>query len=496
MSDVPNVGQITNPDRLARDGPDRPSPDFQRWLAAKQLTETWLPSFYHPRFEVEWIEWCDGTESAWRVFNSFLHKDDLPAGILARLVASTQLNEARHELKLSALPNFNLWRQVYRSIWDLQGGLNPSDWSQMLEIWQPIFKGQVASSTIHTLAADIDKPNATVETPESSIIAVIRDISRPVLGLKAVHEGKVVRIFLIIGPDQADDPLHAAALLEGYASILSENLNRATHFTAEAAQKESIRRLSWLRHHLNGPIGIASNALDDIRLYLSDNPQVGDALVPNPDLANRMAARPGRNLSDHTLRARLNVIEREISNLKVLSDRIRQLSEIRPDEPMCPIDLAGLLRSRADRCRELVPNLALHYYTCDQPVVILGSERLLIGAIDELLFNACRELKEHLVSDPRITVSVALEQHNAVIRVQDNGLPINDALPNDPFREGVTKYRERCAGTGLGLTIVRDIIGIHGGECLLAENRDLDQRRLAGATFSIVLPLSRGFETC
>jgi hypothetical protein len=275
----------------------------------------------------EWIEWCDGTESAWRVFNSFLHKDDLPAAILTRLVAGTQLNDALHDLKLSALPKFNVWRQVYRSVWDLQGGLNPSDWSQLLEIWQPIFGGQVASSPERTLAREIDTSRATLKTPESFIIAAVRDISRPVLGLKAVHEGEVVRIFLIIGPDQADDPLHAAALLEGYASILSENLNRATHFTAEAAQKESMRRLSWLRHHLNGPIGIASNALDDIRRYLSDNPQVGDALVPNPDLANRMAARPGRDLSDHTLRARLNVIEREISNLKALSDRIGQLSE-------------------------------------------------------------------------------------------------------------------------------------------------------------------------
>ena len=442
----------------------------------------------------EWIEWCDGTENPWRVFNSFLHKDDLPAGILARIIASTNLNEAPPDLNLSALPKFNVWRQVYRSVWDLQGGLNPSDWSQMLEIWLPILGGQEPSLSEQILAEDTEKPGATRETPESSLIAVIRDISRPILGLKAVHEGEVVRIFLIIGPDQADDPLHAAALLEGYASILSENLNRATHFTAEAAQKESIRRLSWLRHHLNGPLGIASNALDDIRLYLKDNPQVADELVPNTELANKMAARPGRNLSDHTLRARLNIVEREISNLKGLSDRIRQLSEIGPDEPMSPVDLAGLLRNRADRCRDLIAGLALHYDTCNQPVVIVGSERLLMGAIDELLFNACRELKEHLVPEPCLVLSVALEQHNAVIKVQDNGLPINDSLPIDPFREGVTKYRGTSGGTGLGLTIVRNIVGIHGGECLLAENRDQDDRRLAGATFSIVLPINRGLE--
>ena len=46
----------------------------------------------------EWIEWCDGPEIPWRVFNSFLHEDDLPAGILAYIVASTNLNEAPHAL--------------------------------------------------------------------------------------------------------------------------------------------------------------------------------------------------------------------------------------------------------------------------------------------------------------------------------------------------------------------------------------------------------------
>lgn len=442
----------------------------------------------------EWIEWCEGTENAWRVFNSFLRNDDLPAGILARLVASTRPSDAFYDLNLSALPKFKAWRQVYRSVWDLQGGLNPSDWSQVLETWKPIFRGQVPSQPAAASTAEKETPRVTPETPESSIIAVIRDISRPVLGLKAVHEGEVVRIFLIIGPDQTDDPLHAAALLEGYAPILSENLNRATHFTAEAARKESIRRLSWLRHHLNGPLGIVNNALDDIRLFLKDNPAIGDELVPNPELANKMAARPGRNLSDYTLRARLNIVEREIRNLKGLSERIRQLSEIRPDEPMGPVDLAGLLRDRADRCKELVSGLILEYDRCGTPIVITGSERFLAAALDELLFNACRELTEHLVPDPSLVLSVELQDRNAVLKIQDNGLPVSDDLPSDPFREGVTKYRESCGGTGLGLTIVRDIVAIHGGECLLTENRDGDQRRLAGATFSIILPINRGFE--
>jgi hypothetical protein len=52
MSDASHARQITNLDRLVRDAGNLPATDFQRWLSAKRLAETWLPSFYHPKFDV------------------------------------------------------------------------------------------------------------------------------------------------------------------------------------------------------------------------------------------------------------------------------------------------------------------------------------------------------------------------------------------------------------------------------------------------------------
>src|SRR2546427_68320 len=83
-------------------------------------------------------EWCTSPERPWQLFNSLLDKEDLPPEIVAQIVANTESDSALPDLHLSALPTFDRWRQVYRSVWDLQGVLSPSDWSQMLEIWLPV----------------------------------------------------------------------------------------------------------------------------------------------------------------------------------------------------------------------------------------------------------------------------------------------------------------------------------------------------------------------
>ena len=436
----------------------------------------------------EWLDWCSNPGDPWRVFNSFLDKEDLPPNILAQIVAKSESQSAPRNAHLAALPTFDVWREVYRSVWDLQGALTPSDWSQMLKIWRPVLSGR-PTVTPTTQASDDGEPR---DIPESTLISFVREVSRPILALKAVYEEQVARIFLIVGPDQTDDPLHAVALLKGYASILSENLNRATHFTAEAAQKESIRRLSWLRHHLNGPLGIASNALDDIKIFLKHNPEVAAELVPNTAVANKMASRPGRELSDYTLKARLAILEREIKNLKGLSEQIKQLSEIGPNEEMAELDVAKLLRERAQHCRDLVEGLTVKTEMRETPTIVVGNIGQLSHVFDELLFNACREFKEHLTADPCVIVSAAISMHHVTITVGDNALPTSDRLPKNPFDEGVTRHRGAGGGTGLGLTIVREIVTLHGGRCSLEENIAPDETRLPGVTFTLVLPLNRG----
>lgn len=444
----------------------------------------------------EWLEWSSSPDSLWKVFNSLLGEDDLPRAILAAIVGYSGFDSGHESATPQSIPSFDTWRQLFRSIWDLHGTLSPADWSQISGTW-------VAHAQEHSSpGADQAPHNSTDERPrghsdgsESRQIEFIRRASRPILALKAIHEGRVVRIFLILGPDQTDDPAKALALLDGYSSILAENLNRATHFAAEAAKKESLRRLSWLRHHLNGPIGIASNAIDDIKVFLRHNPSIAAELVPSKEIAHRMAVRPGREMRDYTMGARLGVIEREIERLKKLSDRVKQLSEIGAEEAMTPLDVGQLLRERAKNCKDLVPDLVVESSRCMTSALINGNESQLCEVFDEILFNACREFTEQRTTEPCLGLALKIVDRTVDIEIRDNAMPTADSLPPNPFLEGVTKYRQGGGGTGLGLTYVREILGLHAGGCSLEENRDAGGNRLAGVTFKLTFPVSTGGET-
>jgi signal transduction histidine kinase len=76
----------------------------------------------------------------------------------------------------------------------------------------------------------------------------------------------------------------------------------------------------------------------------------------------------------------------------------------------------------------------------------------------------------------------------AVLEVRDSGCGIEPAMQEEIFRPFVTTKGEK-RGTGLGLPISREIVVRHGGR-LVVESRPGE-----GATFTVVLPRTPGFET-
>jgi signal transduction histidine kinase len=438
----------------------------------------------------EWLEWSSNSDGIWKIFNSLLGKDDLPRRIMGAMVGylSSDLTQGAGIPK--SLPAFDIWRQLFRSIWDLQGTLSPSDWGQIPGIWLTQDRGDAWSSVDQRPPrTDARLQSRHSEAEESQLIEFIRHVSRPILALKAIHEGEVVRVFLILGPDQTDDPTKALALLEGYSSILAGNLNLATHFVAEAAQRESLRRLSWLRHQMEAPIGMASNALADIKAFLLNHEELASELVPSKDVANKLASRPGMELSDYTIAARLRVVERELGKLNILSERIRELSQIGEDEAMVALDVARLVVAAAEDHKDLVPGLVLRTIGVTTSIVVNGKKEQLAWVFGQVFFNACREFKEQRTLEPCLTVTINVVNGAVNIEVRDNALPTADSLPPNPFQEGVSKYRGPGGGTGRGLTMAREFVAVHGGHCSLEENRDSNGNRLSGATFKLSLPL-------
>lgn len=115
-------------------------------------------------------------------------------------------------------------------------------------------------------------------------------------------------------------------------------------------------------------------------------------------------------------------------------------------------------------------------------VEIQGDEKLLRRMLRNLLENARRYAPQTTTR-----VSVQREGDHAILEVRDHGPGIPSAEHEkifEPFFRGSTAPRgETSSGTGLGLSLARQIARRHGGELTCRDNAE------GGACFSVRLPL-------
>jgi signal transduction histidine kinase len=115
----------------------------------------------------------------------------------------------------------------------------------------------------------------------------------------------------------------------------------------------------------------------------------------------------------------------------------------------------------------------------------VGDPDRLLQVISNLLSNAIKFTPR----DGRIVVRVREGTENLQLSVTDTGQGITpDLLPHifDRFTQGDSSTTRGTGGLGLGLTLVREIVTLHGGS-VAAKSEGTDQ----GATFTVTLPLTR-----
>jgi CheY-like chemotaxis protein len=118
--------------------------------------------------------------------------------------------------------------------------------------------------------------------------------------------------------------------------------------------------------------------------------------------------------------------------------------------------------------------------TADQ---IFADKHRLQQIINNLLANAIKFSPE----GGTIHVTLSREGYTAKLVVQDSGTGIEpELLPYvfERFRQADTTDKRKFGGLGLGLTIVKSLVELHGGEITVhSEGKD------RGATFTVCLPL-------
>lgn len=425
--------------------------------------------------------WESSEAEKFSIFNALGTSAALPSHLLARMTARIP-SALAVDLRAQILPGFDFFRQAIEVHQD-------ADWDEtaakklLASSWLSLQR----SRSVAEAPQDVGASAVLEEEFADRLFEWLRYVFRPAIAVKVYRQGVVTGAYVLFGPDQIEDPAGSRATLSGYGAQLAEVLGQPSDIIDDAARRESLRRLSWVMHQLNGPIGRATNAAEDLDAFLKTAPGIAAQLVPNEEKAKARASMRGEDVQHFTFATRLGELTKAIGDIRRLTYQIRRLRRAQGDLQKEKCDLAEFLRLRASECTEQVHGLRID--ADNPPLLVLADANVLNEAVSEVLNNACRELKEQAITQPTIVVRVWAEDGSAKIAIRDNAFPVDSHLISNPFDEDASTYAKQGRGSGLGLAIVRETFRTHGGTCQLLENRDDNGTRQAGVTFRASLPL-------
>ncbi len=260
---------------------------------------------------------------------------------------------------------------------------------------------------------------------------------------------------LIHGVDQTERKLAELALQSS-----EESLRRSAAELAEADRRKS-EFLATLAHELRNPLAPIRNGLGILRVG-------GDSVV--------------------SLAKTREMMERQVNHMVHLVDDLLDISRIsggKIDLKKESIALKELVTSAVETSLPLIESgqhkLAIHIP--DEAIILYVDPVRIAQVISNLLNNAAK----YTPVGGHIEVCVGIEGGEAVLSVKDNGIGIpNEALPAifEMFNQVECNIGHAQGGLGIGLTLVRQIVEMHGGQVNVLSIEG------AGSTFVVRLPIT------
>ncbi len=201
-----------------------------------------------------------------------------------------------------------------------------------------------------------------------------------------------------------------------------------------------------------------------------------------------------RTLSDTTsepadLPWAMGIMERQVRLMARLVDDLLDVSritqgkiELRKEH----IELDSVLRNAVEVSRPLIESRrqSLHLYSCAEPLPVFADSARLEQVVCNLLNNAAKYTQE----GGSIALCSGREGGEIVLRVRDNGLgiaPEMQARVFDLFTQAEPTLDRSEGGLGIGLTLVRTLVELHGGTIIVHS----DGLGL-GSEFEVRLPMA------
>jgi two-component system, OmpR family, sensor histidine kinase SenX3 len=229
----------------------------------------------------------------------------------------------------------------------------------------------------------------------------------------------------------------------------------------ESRRVEEVRRdfVANISHELKTPVGALALLAETMEEAADD-----------PEAVRRFAGR----------------MRQEASRLTYLVQDLITLSRIQAAEPMpdpITVDLSAIVADAVDRVRMKASARGIDLVAvCEERVVVLGDEDLLVTALRNLLENAIA----YSPDKTRVMVSVSRDARTAQVSVADQGIGIPERDRERIFERfyRVDPARSRATGgTGLGLAIVKHVMAAHRGKVTVWSQEGV------GSTFTLQMPI-------
>jgi nitrogen fixation/metabolism regulation signal transduction histidine kinase len=170
----------------------------------------------------------------------------------------------------------------------------------------------------------------------------------------------------------------------------------------------------------------------------------------------------------------LDAALREVEGLERLASQFSQFARL-PEPRLEPVTGAELAAGAA----ALMPNAPVHVSVADETGALDADRTLITRALHNLLLNAA----EASAPDRPIELAVAGDADRVRFEVRDRGSGLAPEVRGRLFEPYASTKRR---GSGLGLSLVRDIARQHGGAI------QLEDRAGGGVTATLVLPRHPG----
>ena len=313
----------------------------------------------------------------------------------------------------------------------------PSDTAAPQGVWNILRTGQ--PEMIQQVNDDL-----LVQTiQDQERLGIVRELGlKSYVGVPLRVRGKTMGVLTFIAAESGhlydDTDLAVAQDLADRAAIAIQNAQLYQELREGDQRKDEF--LATLAHELRNPLAPIRNGLQVLRLAGS---------------------------TDETVLEARSMMERQLNQMVRLVDDLLDVSRITRDKLELKkqrVELAAVIQSAVETSRPLIEQ-ASHEFSVTLPAapIILDADATRLAQVFSNLINNSAKYTE---PGGRITLVAELVGNQVAVRVRDNGLGIPaEAMPRlfQMFSQ-VDRNMERAqGGLGIGLTLVRRLIEMHGG---------------------------------